>query len=341
MSVAAWGVARIPNRVAGRSLGTLLVTAALAVLCLAHLGLGARPLSPTAMVEALVAYDAADFEHVIVQELRLPRLLIALVIGAALAVAGAVMQGVTLNPLAAPDILGINLGAAAAVVLATALGAASPQALPWFAFAGALGASVLVYVLGSMGRGGATPLKPTLAGVAISAFLGALISAVHLLDQESFVRLRVWLAGTLTGRDMYVFVAVLPYLGAGMAGALLLARQIPSLSLGADVARGLGVNTVRLKLLALASVVLLAGAAVTVTGPIGFIGLVVPHMVRAVTGTDYRWVLPLSAVTGAAVLVAADIVARVALSPRELATGIVTALVGAPVFVALVRLQVR
>jgi iron complex transport system permease protein len=318
-----------------------LIIAALAALCLAHLGLGARPLPPATMIEALVAFEPADFGHVIVRDLRLPRLLIAVTVGAALAVAGAVMQGVTLNPLAAPDILGINLGAAAAVVLATALGAASLQVLPWFAFAGALGASVLVYALGSMGRGGATPLKLTLAGVAVSAFLGALISAAHLLDQETFERLRVWLAGTLTGRDMDVFVAVLPYLCVGMAGALLLARQITSLSLGADVARGLGVHTARLKLLALASVVLLAGAAVTVTGPIGFIGLVVPHMVRAVAGTDYRWVLPLSAVAGAAVLVAADIVARVALSPQELATGIVTALVGAPVFVALVRMQVR
>lgn len=325
----------------GRFGASCLALITLMLLALAHLGLGARDLPVATMVEALVAYDPAQFEHFIVQEMRLPRLVIALTVGAALAVAGALMQGITLNPLAAPDILGVNMGAAAAVVAATFLGWGGPASLPWFAFAGALVTSVLVYLMGSVGRSGATPLKLTLAGVAVSAFLGALMSVAHLLNEEGFERLRVWLAGTLAGRDPEVFLMALPYLAAGFAIALLVARQITALGLGADVARGLGIHTVRLKLVALASVVLLCGAAVTVTGPIGFIGLVVPHMVRTFAGLDYRWVVPLSAVTGAAVLVAADIVARTLLAPQELATGIVTALVGAPVFVALVRWQVR
>lgn len=325
----------------GRFGASLLALTVLVVLVFAHLGLGARDLSLATMVDALVAYNPDRFEHFIVQEMRLPRLIIALTVGAALAVAGALMQGVTLNPLAAPDILGINMGAAAAVVTATFFGFGSSGILPWFAFVGALVTSLLVYLMGSVGRSGATPLKLTLAGVAVSAFLGALMSVGHLLNEAGFERLRVWLAGTLAGRDPDVFVMALPYMALGFVLALLVARQVTALGLGADVARGLGIHTVRLRLLALASVVLLCGAAVTVTGPIGFIGLVVPHMVRTFAGLDYRWVVPLSAVTGAAVLVAADIVARTLLAPQELATGIVTALVGAPVFVALVHWQVR
>jgi len=325
----------------GRFGASVLAVALLLMLALAHLGLGAREVPVSAMIEALLAYDPEQFEQFVVRELRLPRLLIALTVGAALAVAGALMQGVTLNPLAAPDILGINLGAAAAVVLANFFGFGALDALPWFAFGGALATSIVVYGIGSIGRGGATPLKLTLAGVAVSAFLGALMSAAHLLNQEGFERLRVWLAGTLAGRDMDVFATALPYLFIGFVMALLVARQVTALGLGADVARGLGVQTARLRFFALTSVVLLCGAAVTVTGPIGFIGLVVPHMVRTFVGLDYRWVVPLSAVTGAGVLVAADIVARTLLAPQELATGIVTALVGAPVFVALVRWQVR
>lgn len=325
----------------GRFGVSLMAVIVLVLLGLAHLGLGARDLPVATMVEALVAYNPDRFEHFIVQEMRLPRLFIALTVGAALAVAGALMQGVTLNPLAAPDILGINLGAATAVVIATFFGFGNSGILPWFAFIGAFVTSVLVYLMGSVGRSGATPLKLTLAGVAVSAFLGALLSVGHLLNEAGFERLRVWLAGTLTGRDPEVFAMALPYLLLGFVVALLVARQVTALGLGTDVARGLGIHTVRLRLLALGSVVLLCGAAVMVTGPIGFIGLVVPHMVRTFAGQDYRWVVPLSAITGAAVLVAADIVARTLLAPRELATGIVTALVGAPVFVALVRWQVR
>lgn len=325
----------------GRLAASALALAALLLLAFVHLRLGARDVPLSSLIEALFAYDPAQFEQLIVRELRLPRLLIALVVGASLAVAGALMQGITLNPLAAPDILGVNLGASLAVVLATAFGLGSLEALPWFAFGGALLTSLLVYLIGSLGRSGATPLKLTLAGVAVSAFLGAVMSTGHLLHEAGFERLRVWLAGTLAGRDMEVFAAALPYLVVGFVLALLLARQVTTLGLGADVARGLGIRTARLRFLALASVVLLCGAAVTVTGPIGFIGLVVPHMVRAIAGLDYRWVVPLSALVGAAVLTAADIAARTLLAPQELATGIVTALVGAPVFIALVRWQVR
>ncbi|MFP4138342.1 MAG: FecCD family ABC transporter permease [Halomonas sp.] len=325
----------------GRLGASALAFVVLLLLAFSHLGLGARDVPLATLVEALMAYDPEQFEHFIIREMRLPRLLIAMVVGAALAVAGALMQGVTLNPLAAPDILGVNLGASLAVVLATAFGLGSLEALPWFAFGGALFTSLLVYLIGSLGRSGATPLKLTLAGVAVSAFLGAVMSAGHLLHEAGFERLRVWLAGTLAGRDMDVFVAALPYLALGFVLALLLARQVTALGLGADVARGLGIHTARLRTLALGCVVLLCGAAVTVTGPIGFIGLVVPHMVRTFAGLDYRWVVPLSALVGAAVLTAADIAARTLLAPQELATGIVTALVGAPIFVALVRWQVR
>lgn len=328
-------------RLTHRAVVGLILGAALGALAFMHLAYGARDLAFSTMVQALGAYDPGQFEHFIVQQLRLPRLVIAMIIGASLAVAGALMQGVTLNPLAAPDILGINLGAAAAVVLATFLGIGDAVRLPWFAFAGACATAVLVYLMGSIGRSGATPLKLTLAGVAVSAFLGALISMAHLLNEDGFDRLRVWLAGTLAGRDLEALSIAGPYLLAGFALALLLARQITTLGLGADVAAGLGVRTARLRLMALASVVLLCGAAVTVTGPIGFIGLVVPHMVRSLIGLDYRWVVPLSALTGAAVLVAADMVARTWLAPQELATGIVTALVGAPIFIALVQRQGR
>jgi iron complex transport system permease protein len=210
-----------------------------------------------------------------------------------------------------------------------------------FAFAGAALTASAVYALGSLGRGGPTPLKITVAGAALTALLSALTTAMLLLSQRTLEEVRFWLAGSLAGRDLALLMQAAPYLLAGLALALALGRRITTLSLGDDVARGLGQRTGWVKALAALATVLLAGGAVAVAGPIGFIGLVIPHLVRMLVGVDYRWILPYAALAGAIFLVFADLAARLLLRPIELPVGIMTALIGGPFFVYLVRWRVK
>lgn len=332
------GVARgRPSLAAGLALGV-----ALLLLCaFASLSAGASAVNPGAVYAALVAPDGSNAQ-VIVRTIRLPRTLIALSVGAALAVAGALMQGLTRNPLASPGLLGVNAGAALAVVLAVFLfGVGSVTLLTWCAFLGAGLAAAAVALLGALGRGGATPLKLAVAGAALTAFLSSLTTAVLVLNERTFDEVRFWLAGSVAGRDLGLFLRVAPYLALGLAVAFLLARRITTLTLGEEVARGLGQRTARVKLAAAGCVVLLAGGSVAVAGPIGFVGLVVPHLVRPFVGTDYRWLLPYAAVTGAALLTLADIGARLVLRPVELPVGVMTAILGGPFFVFLVGWKVR
>jgi len=268
--------------------------------------------------------------------------MIALIVGAALAVAGSLMQGLTRNVLADPGILGISAGAAFAVVAVTFfVGTASVQIYTWVAFAGGAIAATAVYSLGSMGRSGITPLKLILAGAVFAYLMSALTTAILILSQRTLDEIRFWLAGSVAGRDLGILLQVLPYVLVGLIVAFSLGKQITALTLGEDVAKGLGLNTGWVKAIAIVTVVLLAGSAVALAGPIGFVGLVIPHIVRFWVGVDYRWILPYAAIWGAILLSVADLAARLVIKPQELPVGIMMSLIGAPFFIYLARSQVK
>jgi len=323
------------GRISATASGLLLLLLAAAV---AHLGLGARYIAPPTVVQALVDFDANNFDHRVIISLRLLRLVAALFTGAALGVAGSLLQSVIRNPLGEPHILGLNSGAALAVVATTALGVSVGDGIFSRALIAAGGAGLLfslVVALSAAGRSGFTPLKVTLCGVAISTFASSITAAILILDEQTLLSIRSWLAGDLAGLSWPVLRAASLVAGGGFALALWLAPALNMLALGDNMARGLGVSLLRTRVLSLAAIALLCGAAVSVAGPIGFIGLVVPHMVRRLAGDDLRVVVPLSALGGALLLLLADIAARTLLSPQELATGVMTALVGAPLFILL------
>lgn len=323
--------------------GAMLVLIAVIALTMAvHVAVGAKPLPLATVFEALVHRDDTIFDHIIVWDLRLPRAILAVVVGAAISVAGALMQGVTRNPLADPGILGLMAGASFAVVTAVnVFGLSSPAWLPVIAAGGALAAAVIVYGIAIWAPGGATPATLTLSGAAVTAFLGAWISLMHILNEDGFDQLRVWLTGSLAGRDLGLLVFAGPPLFAALAVGLVLGRQVTVLSMGDEVAAALGVRTGRLKLMLLAVVVVLTASAVTLAGPLGFVGLVIPHAVRLFAGSDYKLIVPFSALGGGAYLTAVDTVARTALQPQEISTGLVTAMIGAPLFVFLVWKKTR
>jgi iron complex transport system permease protein len=321
-----------------RTLGLLGCALVVAVLCYLSLAVGARVTPLGAVWDAIVHDDPANTDHLVIRELRLPRTILGVLVGAALGLAGAVMQGVTRNPLADPGILGVNAGASLLVVIGiSAFGVTSILGYVWFAFAGAAVASVVVYSVAALGREGATPVKLALAGAALSAAFGAVTSAMLLLDQATFDQFRFWAVGSLSGRDLTIVVQIAPFLIAGCLLALFLGRVLNTLSLGEDVARGLGANVVLSRGVSAGAVVLLCGAATAACGPIGFVGLTIPHVARMVVGPDYRWVLPYSMVLAPILLLAADFIGRVVDRPGELQVAIVTAFLGAPVFIALVR----
>ncbi|WP_118138357.1 iron ABC transporter permease [Oceanicella sp. SM1341] len=327
------------REVAGVAGALGLCAAALCLLALWAMTVGSSDISVPQVARALFAAPEGRVE-LVVQGVRLPRVLAALGVGAALAVAGAIMQAVTGNPLAEPGLLGVNAGAAFAVVLAIALlGVTAAGSLLWAAFAGAAAAAVLVQALGSAGRSGPTPLKLVLAGVVIATFLGAVSAAVLILDARTFETMRLWTAGSLRGRQMAEVTAVLPWLGAGLGAALLVAGQFTALSLGADTARALGQNQPLWRLVSALLVVLLAGGAVALAGPLGFVGLVVPHIVRMSLGADYRRILPFCALGGAGLTLLADTLPRAAFD-RDVPVGITLALVGAPFFIWLARTRI-
>lgn len=320
----------------------LVVSGVVLALCLlASVRFGAARMGTWDVISAFTDYGGSE-EDLIIRTLRVPRALVAALVGAALGVAGAIMQGVTRNPLAEPGILGINAGAALAVVAAVfVFGVSSLGTYALLAFVGAAVAWTIVYALGSLGRNGMTPAKLTVAGAALEALLSSLMLALLILSQQTLEEIRFWLAGSVAGRDLSLLLQVLPYVVAGLILALVLGRQLTVLTLGEDVATGLGQRTAWTKLGAAVAVILLAGSSVAVAGPIVFAGLIVPHLARFLVGADYRWVLPYSALLGAILLVCADIAARLVLRPQELPVGIMTALVGAPLFIYLVRWRVK
>ena len=274
----------------------------------------------------------------VVSQARLERTALGLVVGAALGLAGACLQGLTRNPLADPGILGVNAGAAFAMVVAISVfGVSDLEHYVWFAFLGGAVAAVVVHLVASLGRDGATPVKLAIAGAALTAAVTSWTSAVLLIDRSTMETFRLWQVGTVGGRDLAVLATGLPFLLVGAVLALTGARVLNALALGDDLARGLGRRTATDRVLLGLAAVLLAGAATALAGPIAFVGLMAPHAVRAVVGADYRSVLPLAAVAGAVIVVLADTLGRVVLPPTEVQVGIMTAIVGVPVFFLLLR----
>ncbi|RBQ16178.1 iron ABC transporter permease [Spongiactinospora rosea] len=327
---------RRPARV--RLLWSVAVLAALAVIMVASVALGSRG---TTWSDVLAALGGADgsLEQAAVTK-RIPRTLLAVLIGAALGLAGGVMQGVTRNPLADPGILGVNMGASLAVATAVAFfGLTSPTGYVWVAMTGAGAAAVFVYTVGSLGRGGATPLKLALAGAATSAAFASLVSAVVLPRNDIAGGFRLWQIGGVGGASYERIGHVLPFLAVGFAICLLSARALNSLALGDEVAAGLGERVAVIRATAALGAVVLCGAATAAAGPIAFVGLIVPHACRLLVGVDHRWLLPFSALIGAGLLTAADVVGRMVARPADVEVGIVTALIGAPFFIYIVRRQ--
>jgi iron complex transport system permease protein len=314
-------------------LGLAIGVVALVVAVALSLGVGARPLSPGTVWSSLVN-DTGSEADLIVRGLRVPRTIAGVLVGVALGLAGALMQALTRNPLADPGILGVNAGAACAVVLAIAfLGITQLDQYVWFALLGAGVATVVVYLLGSTGRGSASPVRLVLAGAAVTAVLTGVIAAVVLTNSIAFNGFRSWSVGSLQA----VVAQVVPFLLVGFVLALCLGPALNAIALGEDLASALGARVGRVRVAGLVSTTLLCGAATAVTGPIAFIGLVVPHAVRVYTGPDHRWILPYSMVAGAVLVLVADVIGRVVLWPSELEVSVVTAVIGAPVFIAIVR----
>jgi iron complex transport system permease protein len=290
-----------------------------------------------AIVESFRHFDGSN-THLIIQTARIPRALIGAIVGSSMAVAGALMQAITRNPLASPSLFGVNAGAAFMIVMVVGyIDAASMIPQSWIGLFGAGVGAGIVYILGSIGRDGMTPVKITLAGSAVTAFFASLTQGILLTNGKAFDQVLIWLVGSIAGREMNMLTAVLPYIAVAMIGALLLSRHINILAMGEDVAQGLGQRTVLIKLGAALVIVALAGGSVAAAGPIVFVGIIVPHIVRFLVGTDYRWIIPYCIALGAILLLGADIGARFIAMPKEVPVGVITALIGVPFFVAIAR----
>ncbi|MGP4052810.1 FecCD family ABC transporter permease [Streptomyces sp. 2A115] len=323
-----------PARRAIRAAGLFVSLAVLVLIALASIAIGAKELSLDQVWHGLFE-DTDTYGDVVVNE-RLSRTVLGLLVGGALGLAGAVLQALTRNPLADPGLLGINAGASAAVVTAiTFFGVTSLSGYVWFAFAGAAVVGALVYFLG--GSRGATPVRLALAGTAISAALYGYLQAVMIMDEAALGKMRFWTVGSLASATDRTIEQVLPFLAVGTVLALALARPLNAMAMGDDTARSLGAHLGRTRALSMAAATLLCGAATAACGPIAFVGLMVPHLVRSFTGPDLRWILPYAAVLSPVLLLGADVLGRMVARPSELQVGIVTAILGGPVFIFLVR----
>ncbi|MFE5892472.1 FecCD family ABC transporter permease [Streptomyces sp. Marseille-Q5077] len=323
-----------PNRRAIRAVGLLVSVLILVVVVLASIAIGAKQLSLGEVWHGLFE-SSGTYGDVVVDD-RISRTVLGLLAGAALGLAGAVLQALTRNPLADPGLLGINAGASAAVVTAiTFFGVTSLSGYVWFAFLGAAAVGAMVWFLG--GSRGATPVRLALAGTAISAALYGYLQAVMIMDNAALNKMRFWTVGSLTSATDSTIKQVLPFLVVGVVLALALARPLNAMEMGDDTAKALGANLNRTRVLSMLAATVLCGAATAACGPIVFVGLMVPHVVRSFTGPDLRWILPYAAVLSPVLLLGADVLGRTVTRPAELQVGIVTAILGGPVFIFLVR----
>ncbi|ASA57819.1 FecCD family ABC transporter permease [Vibrio gazogenes] len=299
---------------------------------------GQYPIPFTNAWDALWSTDPNSIDHVILTTTRLSRSLIACSVGAGLAVAGVLMQSLTRNPLASPAVFGVNSGAVFLIVLFTEfLGVGSLDNYIWIAFAGSALGGGLVYGLGCMGRDGLSPVRVVIAGAAISALFMAFTQGILIIGQEGLDSVLFWVAGSVSGHELSTVSPFLPYIYLGIFAAILLSPHINVLLSGDDIATGLGQSIFLLKIVLSLLIVSLAGLCVSIAGNIGFIGLIVPHMVRAVVGNNHQWLLPLSAIWGAILLLLADVLGRIILAPQVIPIGVMTALLGAPFFIFLSR----
>lgn len=326
------------RRRGGRAGGLAGLVVLLLALVFLSITQGSREIGLSDVLDALGHLAAVTTDDTVTVRLRVPRTVLGVLVGAALGVSGAILQGLTRNPLADPSIMGIEAGAALAVVLGiTVLGITGIGPHVVLAFAGALAATALVYGVGSLGRDGATPVKMALAGAAITAGLGAVTIGLLLTDVRAQDEFRFWQVGSLAGRYAPVVTGVAPVILAGLLLGLLCGRALNALALGDDAARGLGIRLTRTRIGLFAVVAVLCGAATAACGPIVFVGLVVPHVARAICGPDYRWILPYSLLIGPVVLLLADVLGRVVGGSGELQVGVVLGVLGAPFFIGLVR----
>lgn len=316
-----------------------MLCALLLVLITLSLTQGSRDIAfGDAMRTLLSMHNTGSMDDAVTLQLRVPRTLLGLLAGAAFGLGGTLLQGVTRNSLADPGIMGINAGATLFIVVGiTTFGFTAIGSYVWFGLVGALVATVLVYSIASVGREGATPIKLALAGVAVTAGFLSVSSAIVLTNLETLDQVRFWEVGSLAGRYADVVQSVAPFILVGIVGALAFSRTLNGLALGEDMAQGLGINVRRARWVSFALVTLLAGAATAACGPIVFLGLVIPHLARVICGNDYRWIMPYALLLGPVVFLAADLIGRVIARPGELEVGVVLGVLGAPVFVAVVR----
>lgn len=305
---------------------------------LASVLFGLKQFSLDMLWQAYAHFNGSN-EHIIITNTRVPRALIGAAVGASLAIAGAIMQVLTKNPLASPSVFGINAGAVLFLVISfTIFGTQLVMSqMVWVAFAGAGVTAVFVFSLGSLGRDGFTPIKLTLAGAAVAAFASSVTSGIMLVDNRSLDQALFWLIGSISGRELSHLAAVIPYIAIGWVMAMLMANSFNLMALGDEVAKGLGQRTALVKVMSSVIVVLLAGGSVAVAGPIAFIGVIIPHLCRYLVGNDHKWLLPYCAVTGALLLVGADLASRFILMPKEVPVGVATALLGVPFLISVAR----
>ncbi|MEU5422005.1 iron ABC transporter permease [Streptomyces sp. NPDC020667] len=327
------GSPRVRRRVGWTAAAVVALLAAV----LFSLAVGARATAPSQVFDALW-HGTPGKATAVVRDMRLPRTVVGLMVGAALAIAGTVLQGITRNPIADPGVLGISHGASLGVVLAmTFAGVQTLSGYVWWAFAGAALASVAVYAVAARGRGGATPVKLALAGAAINALLLSVVHGVLTTHAAVLDRFRFWQVGSLPSQDTGIAGQIWPFLLVGVVLVLSVARGLDALALGEDVAKGLGQNVAAVRIVGGVGATVLTGVGVAAAGPIAFVGLAVPHIARAIVGTDHRWLLPMAALIGPVMLLVADTVGRIVFPPSEVPSGVMTALIGVPFLIALVR----
>lgn len=320
-----------------RTVAMLAAVVALLLAILLSLAVGSRAIAPSVVFDALLNGGTSE-DAIVVRGLRVPRTVIAVMVGAGLALAGAAMQGITRNPIADPGILGVSQGASVGVVIAIAfVGVHGLHGYVWFAFVGAGAAAVAVYAIAARGRGGATPIKLALGGAAINALLVSVLTAILTTRAAAMDEFRFWQVGSLSGRDAELVHQIWPFLLAGALLVVSVARGLDALALGEDMAKGLGQKVATVRIVGGLGATVLTGAGVAAAGPIAFVGLAVPHMARAIVGGDHRWLLAMSALIGPTMLLVADTVGRIVFPPSEVPAGVMTALIGVPFLITLVR----
>lgn len=332
---------QIRSRPLGASIVLIGGLIALVLSLFVSINLGAANISFQVVWEAIFRFNPDLNDHHIIWELRLPRVIGGALVGASFAVAGAIMQGMTRNPLADSGLLGINSGAGFMLAVCFAFFPGLPfMSVILFSFLGAALGAGLVYGIGALAKGGLSPARLILAGAAISALLSALAEGVALYFKIG-QNLAFWYAGGVAGTRWEQLLIMAPWVIAALIAAFVISRSVTMLSLGEDIARGLGQRTRLVKVICAIIVLILAGSAVSIVGAVGFVGLIIPHLTRKLVGVDYRWIIPCSAILGALLVIIADIGARMVSPPKETPVGALIALIGVPFFLYLARKERR